>query len=57
MEPSKELVDEIKDFVKATIALYKYPRWIEFVPSLPKNDRGKIDRKKLKVDAAISLTT
>ena len=23
-------------------------RWIEFVSSLPKNDRGKIDRKKLK---------
>ncbi len=38
----------IKDFVKSKIALYKYPRWIEFVHSLPKNDRGKIDRKKLK---------
>jgi 4-hydroxybenzoate-CoA ligase len=34
--------------VKNKIAGYKYPRWIEFVPSLPKNDRGKIDRKKLK---------
>ncbi|HZE72752.1 MAG TPA: benzoate-CoA ligase family protein [Pyrinomonadaceae bacterium] len=46
--PSEELVAEIKDFVKSRIALYKYPRWIEFVPSLPKNDRGKIDRKRLK---------
>ena len=43
-----ELGEEIKQFVKARIALYKYPRWIEFVASLPKNDRGKIDRKKLK---------
>jgi 4-hydroxybenzoate-CoA ligase len=42
------LVDDIKDFVKNRIALYKYPRWIEFVTSLPKNDRGKIDRKLLK---------
>jgi benzoate-CoA ligase len=44
-----ELADEIKQFVKSRIAVYKYPRWVEFVSSLPKNDRGKIDRKKLKV--------
>jgi benzoate-CoA ligase len=44
----EELAEEIKGFVKSHLALYKYPRWIEFVSSLPKNDRGKIDRKKLK---------
>ena len=42
------LAGQIKEFVKSRIALYKYPRWIEFVSSLSKNDRGKIDRKKLK---------
>ncbi|MFN2491954.1 MAG: benzoate-CoA ligase family protein [Pyrinomonadaceae bacterium] len=42
------LSGNIKEFVKSRLALYKYPRWIEFVSSLPKNDRGKIDRKKLK---------
>lgn len=42
------LADELKDFVKLHLAPYKYPRWIEFVSSLPKNDRGKIDRKQLK---------
>src|SRR5215207_8038105 len=42
------LAEEIKQFVKDHIAIYKYPRWLEFVDSLPKNDRGKIDRKKLK---------
>jgi benzoate-CoA ligase len=47
-EPTESLADDIKQFVKSKIALYKYPRWIEFVPSLPKNDRGKIDRKLLK---------
>jgi benzoate-CoA ligase len=46
--PTEALADEIKNFVKNRIALYKYPRWIEFVSSLPKNDRGKIDRKLLK---------
>jgi len=44
----EQLAEEIKGFVKSHLAPYKYPRWIEFVPSLPKNDRGKIDRKKLK---------
>jgi acyl-coenzyme A synthetase/AMP-(fatty) acid ligase len=43
-----QLADELKEFVKSHLAVYKYPRWIEFVSSLPKNDRGKIDRKKLK---------
>ncbi len=43
-----ELAEEIKQFVKNSIAVYKYPRWVEFVESLPKNDRGKIDRKQLK---------
>ena len=45
---SEQLADEIKQFVKTRIAVYKYPRWVEFVSSLPKNDRGKIDRKQLK---------
>ncbi len=47
-ERGDQLAEEIKQFVKTRIAVYKYPRWIEFVDSLPKNDRGKIDRKKLK---------
>ena len=47
-ETTEELAQNIKEFVKSRLALYKYPRWIEFVPTLPKNDRGKIDRKKLK---------
>src|SRR5437588_2029822 len=47
-QPTDALADEIKQFVKSKIALYKYPRWIEFVPSLPKNDRGKVDRKLLR---------
>ena len=46
--PGAELAQSIQEFVKSRLALYKYPRWIEFVSSLPKNDRGKIDRKQLK---------
>jgi benzoate-CoA ligase family protein len=46
-EAGESLANDLKDFVKGRLALYKYPRWIEFVDSLPKNDRGKIDRKQL----------
>jgi acyl-coenzyme A synthetase/AMP-(fatty) acid ligase len=47
-ERSEESADNIKEFVKAKLALYKYPRWVEFVDSLPKNDRGKVDRRLLR---------
>ena len=46
----EELAEEIKGFVKSHLAPYKYPRWIEFVPSLPKNDRGKIDRREVEAN-------
>jgi benzoate-CoA ligase family protein len=46
--PGDELTITLKEFVKGRLALYKYPLWIEYVDSLPKNDRGKIDRKRLK---------
>ena len=45
---SAELEVELKDYVKSRLAGYKYPRWIEFKDDLPKNDRGKIDRRALK---------
>ena len=34
--------------MKARLAKHKYPRIIEFVDDVPKNDRGKVDRKLLR---------
>ena len=34
--------------VKNLLAKHKYPRIIEFVDDVPKNDRGKVDRKALR---------
>lgn len=34
--------------VKDRLTKHKYPRWIEVVDDLPKNDRGKVDKKLLK---------
>ncbi|HEY3064275.1 MAG TPA: benzoate-CoA ligase family protein [Methylomirabilota bacterium] len=42
------LAEELKAFVKDKIAVYKYPRWIEFVSELPKTATGKIQRFKLR---------
>jgi benzoate-CoA ligase len=43
-----ELTANIQNFVKQTLAPYKYPRHIEYRADLPKNDRGKVDKKLLK---------
>jgi benzoate-CoA ligase len=41
------LARELQEFVKSRLAPFKYPRTVEFTTSLPKNDRGKIDRRRL----------
>jgi len=46
--PSPELAQELQLFVKKNIAPYKYPRWIQFVDSLPMTSTGKIQRFKLR---------
>lgn len=46
-KPAPELADELKAFVKSTIAPYNYPRWIEFVGELPRTSLGKLERHKL----------
>ncbi|MFL6777630.1 MAG: AMP-binding protein [Sphingomicrobium sp.] len=46
--PDEALISELKDFVKATIAPYKYPREIEFVDALPKTATGKLRRVELR---------
>ena len=39
---------DLQQHVKNQLAPYKYPRWIEFVPELPKTATGKIQRFKLR---------
>lgn len=42
------LAAAIKAHVQERIAKHKYPRWVAFVDELPKNDRGKLDKRELK---------
>jgi len=45
---SPELVRDIQDHVKRTIAPYKYPRSVIFRDALPKTETGKLQRFRLK---------
>lgn len=47
-EANDAKVKELQNFVKATIAPYKYPREILFVTELPRNPSGKLQHFKLR---------
>ncbi len=44
IDVGRALYEELKVHVKRAIGPWKYPRWIEFVDSLPKTATGKIQR-------------
>ena len=46
--PGDALARELQDFVKRTVAPYKYPRAIEFVTALPRTETGKLQRFRLR---------
>lgn len=50
-QASDELIRELQDHVKATIAPFKYPRLVDFVNELPKTATGKLQRHRLKAEA------
>ena len=43
------MVKRLQDFVKATVAPYKYPRAVEFREALPRTETGKLQRFRLRV--------
>lgn len=45
--PDEALARELQDFVKRTVAPYKYPRAVEFRSELPRTETGKLQRFKL----------
>jgi acetyl-CoA synthetase len=47
-EPSEELKEDIKKFVKTRLAGHAYPKDIDFIKTLPKTRSGKIMRRVLK---------
>jgi 2-aminobenzoate-CoA ligase len=52
LEASEQLVKALQEYVKASIAPYKYPRAIEFVDALPRTENGKLQRNVLRATVA-----
>jgi acyl-coenzyme A synthetase/AMP-(fatty) acid ligase len=48
---SGDLAAELQRFVRERLADFKRPRWVEFIPELPKTTTGKIQRFKLRSGA------
>jgi 2-aminobenzoate-CoA ligase len=48
--PTPATVAVLQDYVKQSIAPYKYPRAIEFRTSLPRTETGKLQRFRLRSD-------
>jgi benzoate-CoA ligase len=51
---TEDLGGHLQRHVKAQLAPYKYPRWIEFIEELPKTATGKIQRFKLRAQMSSS---
>ncbi|TAM90726.1 MAG: acyl-CoA synthetase, partial [Jatrophihabitans sp.] len=51
IEPSDELTADIRAFAAARLAGYKLPRTIEYAAELPRDDNGKLYKRRLR-DAA-----
>ena len=45
------LAQQLQDECRKKLAVYKYPRWVEFRTELPKTATGKIQRFKLRAEA------
>ena len=50
--PDEAMVKSLQDFVKQTIAPFKYPRQVVFVDALPRTETGKLQRFRLKASSA-----
>ena len=50
-EASDALAQKLQDECRQKLAVFKYPRWIEFRRELPKTATGKIQRFKLRAEA------
>jgi long-chain acyl-CoA synthetase len=48
VEPSPELAQELMEFTRDRLAHYKCPRSVDFVDALPREDTGKIFKRKLR---------
>ncbi len=54
LEEGKVTPEELRDYVKARVAAYKYPRQVWLVDALPKGPTGKVQKRDITVPATES---
>ena len=54
-EPGSITVEEMTEYIKASMARHKVPKYIEFVDAFPMNAAGKVLKYKMREDAAKRL--
>ena len=54
-EPGSVTVEEMSDYIKASMARHKVPRYIEFTDAFPMNAAGKVLKYKMREDAVKRL--
>ena len=54
-EPGSVTEEEMIDYIKASMARHKVPRYVEFVDGFPMNAAGKVLKYKMREDAAKRL--
>ena len=54
-EPGSVTVEEMIEYIKASMARHKVPRYVEFVDNFPMNAAGKVLKYKMREDAAKRL--
>ena len=55
-KPQRDFARALQEHCRKKLAIYKYPRWIEFRTELPKTATGKIQRFKLRAEAEGKMT-
>ena len=48
VEPSDELTEDIRAFAAGRLAKYKLPKIVEYMAELPRDDNGKLYKRKLR---------
>jgi long-chain acyl-CoA synthetase len=54
LEEGSVTPDELRDYVKARVAAYKYPRQVWLVDALPKGPTGKVQKRDITIPATES---
>ena len=56
-EGNEAFTEEIRDIVRERLGRHEYPRKVVFVTELPKNPAGKVDRRRLRENAVVTVVT